>query len=527
MSSHVALPESDPESQPTSIDEAKPGFLVRNQDQVWYNPSMTQMVEAIEVHLMTHGALERLPVEYNSYVLHLVEGFAKAQKNIRELEEAYQELKQSLERNLDEFRQVADEWLQREDQYRAEVKRLEVLLSKSSQDGLEAVALARTDSIVDRSGPNGSGFRARLDKLKKNVSGTGTQDQASEGGRAGKGKETNGSTSVPMILDNNNDFLISEKIRQLDVVTKASTAASRERRERRVRQAMERVHPATNNTTRRQDGFHGHSAAVPRWLLTDPEAPSSEKGQARNEASMGRVRSRPSRHGREPLDEPGVSDTSGEATATTIHRHERGHSGFSFEAGDDCDQLPNISVGGQKDSDLPNYEQTSAHTGLETMATRRSYSHTNTSTELNPHSMLGLSDIAFTTDSNPGVTNLGGLIDGLRGVPEYSTGEPMPGKEQKPSKETDNADIRCPSPLNLSTVGQSPAGRLAQGTRDSGYNRTTVKASPSPNGRNVGTPSAAPVSGRETPKRQQAEVDARIAATLALASALGSTNQKK
>ncbi len=86
------------------------------------------MVEALQVLLMTHGALEPIPIQYNSYVLHLVEGFAVAQENIRKAEAAYREAKQSLEHNLEQFRLVADDWLERESQYRAEVKRLEVLL---------------------------------------------------------------------------------------------------------------------------------------------------------------------------------------------------------------------------------------------------------------------------------------------------------------------------------------------------------------------------------------------------------------
>lgn len=86
------------------------------------------MVEALQVLLMTRGVLEPVPIEYNPYVLHLVEGFARAQEDIREAEKACQAAKQSLERNLEQFRLVADDWLERESQYRAEVKRLEVLL---------------------------------------------------------------------------------------------------------------------------------------------------------------------------------------------------------------------------------------------------------------------------------------------------------------------------------------------------------------------------------------------------------------
>jgi hypothetical protein len=86
------------------------------------------MVEALQVLLMTRGGQEPIPLEYNSHVVHLVEGFANAREKIRKLEMASQEAKQTLEQNLEQFRLVADDWLERESQYRAEVKRLEVLL---------------------------------------------------------------------------------------------------------------------------------------------------------------------------------------------------------------------------------------------------------------------------------------------------------------------------------------------------------------------------------------------------------------
>lgn len=80
---------------------------------------------------MTRGSVEPIPVEYNSYVIHLVEGYASAQEEIRKMKVNCEEMKLSLERNFEQFRLVADEWFEREAQYRAEVKRLEVLLVSS------------------------------------------------------------------------------------------------------------------------------------------------------------------------------------------------------------------------------------------------------------------------------------------------------------------------------------------------------------------------------------------------------------
>ncbi|KAI1800574.1 hypothetical protein F4811DRAFT_564671 [Daldinia bambusicola] len=179
-------------------------LFVREQDKIWYNPSLDQMVEALQVVLMTQGTLRPIPIEYNSYILHLIEGFANVQERIQTVDSAYAEARHSLEHHLEHFKSVADEWLEREGQYRAEIKRLEVLLSRTSSDGLEAVTLARTNSVVDRNGPEAKKFVSRLKRLSTQT----IQDVFKE--------ETK---PVPKVLDRNRDFLMSEKIRRHDTVT--------------------------------------------------------------------------------------------------------------------------------------------------------------------------------------------------------------------------------------------------------------------------------------------------------------------
>ncbi|KAI1771782.1 hypothetical protein F4818DRAFT_444778 [Hypoxylon cercidicola] len=148
---------------PTGSSDAS--LLVRDQDRIWYNPSLDQMVEALQVELMTHGVLQPVPVRFNSYILHLIEGFANVQERVQAVHAARTEAEQSLEKHLEHFKSVADEWLEREAQYKAEIKRLEVLLSRASSDGLEAVTLARTNSVVDRSGPQAKQFVSELKRI--------------------------------------------------------------------------------------------------------------------------------------------------------------------------------------------------------------------------------------------------------------------------------------------------------------------------------------------------------------------------
>ncbi|OTB14063.1 hypothetical protein K445DRAFT_24204 [Daldinia sp. EC12] len=198
-------------------------LFVRKQDKIWYNPSLDQMVEALQVVLMTQGTLQPIPIEYNSYILHLIEGFANVQDRIQSADSAYAEARHSLEHHLEHFKSVADEWLEREGQYKAEIKRLEVLLSRTSSDGLEAVTLARTNSIVDRSGPEAKQFVSRLKRLSTQT----IQEAITYLPQDVFKDETK---PVPKVLDKNSDFLMSERIRRHDTVTRIRMNRSQSRR---------------------------------------------------------------------------------------------------------------------------------------------------------------------------------------------------------------------------------------------------------------------------------------------------------
>ncbi|KAI2777279.1 hypothetical protein F4815DRAFT_502535 [Daldinia loculata] len=200
-------------------------LFIREQDKIWYNPSLDQMVEALQVVLMTQGALRPIPIEYNSYILHLIEGFANAQERIQTIDAAYTEARHSLEYHLEHFKAVADEWLERESQYKAEIKRLEVLLSRTSSDGLEAVALARTNSVVDRNGPQAKQFVSKLKRLSTQTVQDASLDVPGD-------MDKYGTKPVPKVLDSNSDFLMSERIRRHDTVINASMTHPKGRRRR-------------------------------------------------------------------------------------------------------------------------------------------------------------------------------------------------------------------------------------------------------------------------------------------------------
>lgn len=104
-------------------------------------------------------------------VLSLIEAFAKGKRAVRRLDAEVAGAHDAHERTLTDFRALADEWIERERQYKAEIKRLEVVLSRTSREGVAAVTLARANSIVDRNGPRAKKFTSELKRLSDHKTG--------------------------------------------------------------------------------------------------------------------------------------------------------------------------------------------------------------------------------------------------------------------------------------------------------------------------------------------------------------------
>lgn len=163
LNSHLSFPL---EPSTPSIPVVKPDMLVKDDDNVWHNPSIKQMVESLQVNMMTRGALLPIPIEYNSYVLHLIEAFQGMQAKIDAADSARDDEMRHRARVEQDLADVAEEWEKREAEYNAEVKRLEVIIARTSRDGLETVTLARANSVVDREGPDPRQFVAKLQLLR-------------------------------------------------------------------------------------------------------------------------------------------------------------------------------------------------------------------------------------------------------------------------------------------------------------------------------------------------------------------------
>ncbi|KAI0834214.1 hypothetical protein F5Y06DRAFT_307132 [Hypoxylon sp. FL0890] len=351
-----ASPEGGPANVPSRLSQASrsslspehlsgsnnAGSLVREQDKIWHNPSLDQMVEALQVKIMTQGTLRPIPIEYNSYILHLIEGFAKAQERIRALDDARAETKYALDYHLHHFKSVADEWIERERQYKVEIKRLEVLLSRTSRDGLEAVTLARTNSVVDRNGPQAKKFASKVNNLSKAPF------------DLPRKAEKGGFKSIAKILDNDSDFLMSEKIRRNATAARAAMIRPERRRAHHEEglsprpargvliEDMEAEKPETLSNEAKlrplfSEDVYGASDRNGKMAI-EPEGSIPQEKQARRQLLNNLLDS--SSCGLDKMREG--ADTDG-----LDSRHLRGLSGFSFFPGDDISSF----TGGQPDNE--------------------------------------------------------------------------------------------------------------------------------------------------------------------------------
>ncbi|KAI1849497.1 hypothetical protein JX265_012748 [Neoarthrinium moseri] len=271
VSSYLSLNSRFSFSPEPPTASSSTSLLVKDQDRVWHNPSLDQMVEALQVTMMTNGVLERIPLEYNSYVLHLIEGFHDLQEKLESVNAACEEAKGARAQTSEDFKTVADEWAKRESQYKAEVKRLEVLLARTSRDGLETVTLARTNSVVNRGEPDPKQFVSRLEEMRRQAtphrvdSEPNTQNDypvflgqppsttthvlkalerienmyqaKSEPGDKSVPRET------PNILDGDKDFLTSERFRRQGAI-KSNNKMRQRPRPSRLRLASKTTSPA-------------------------------------------------------------------------------------------------------------------------------------------------------------------------------------------------------------------------------------------------------------------------------------------
>ncbi|EFQ26161.1 hypothetical protein CGRA01v4_14643 [Colletotrichum graminicola] len=159
---------SQSSSHQMSPSPVEPNEIIwyRDQTQTEAPMSLDQMVDALHYIMMTKPVLDPVPREYNSYILHLLEGYWSVQEQLKKTKQALAEELETKQRSLEEFTKMSDEWQEKEADFRSEIKRMELVLAKIAPEGVGAVVMARSQSIVDRSAKSSKIFKAKIDKAR-------------------------------------------------------------------------------------------------------------------------------------------------------------------------------------------------------------------------------------------------------------------------------------------------------------------------------------------------------------------------
>jgi hypothetical protein len=132
---------------PAAISSTPSPPVIQPPESLYHKPSPDQMVETLKVVMMNQSSLDPVPVQYNSCILHALEAYHDLQLQLWQKDEEVELLKKSHARDIDDFDEMAKRWSTKESDYQKEVKRLEVLLA-NTEGGMEAVAIARSHSLV-------------------------------------------------------------------------------------------------------------------------------------------------------------------------------------------------------------------------------------------------------------------------------------------------------------------------------------------------------------------------------------------
>lgn len=126
------------------------------------------MVETVSCTMMKNGSSAPIPRHLNGWIAGMMEEVSHQTRELDSLRVEIAELKATRQEEVIEFSKVTEEWAQREKDFKAEINRLEHIIS-DTQQGAESVMLARAGSVVNRN--DGRAFRAKLNRLSRSDEG--------------------------------------------------------------------------------------------------------------------------------------------------------------------------------------------------------------------------------------------------------------------------------------------------------------------------------------------------------------------
>jgi hypothetical protein len=134
-------------------------ILVREADRLQNTPSVDEMADMLRTTIMISPTPPILDPQYTSYVLHLIEGYSKLRNKLSTKEREVAQLEAQQQEDKENSKALVADWSAQEARYKAEIKRLKLIIQQVSGKGVEAVALARSGSLIRRGGA-GRGYTA-------------------------------------------------------------------------------------------------------------------------------------------------------------------------------------------------------------------------------------------------------------------------------------------------------------------------------------------------------------------------------
>jgi hypothetical protein len=147
VASRMGFLLSSPVPHTPKFPTPAPAPIIPTPDILYHRPSPDQIVETLKVVMMNQSSLDPVPIQYNSCILHALEAYYDLQVQLQRKSAELESLKQTHDRDIDDFDELTKAWSTKENDYQKEVKRLEVLLSRTD-GGMEAVTMARSRSLV-------------------------------------------------------------------------------------------------------------------------------------------------------------------------------------------------------------------------------------------------------------------------------------------------------------------------------------------------------------------------------------------
>ncbi|RFU78669.1 hypothetical protein TARUN_3563 [Trichoderma arundinaceum] len=134
-------------------------ILVKEADRLQNIPSVDEIADMLRTTIMVSPTPPTLGPQYTSYVLHLIEGYSKIRHSLSAKEREVVQLEAVRQEDKERSKALVADWSAQEALYKAEIKSLELIILQVSGKGVEAVALARSGSLVRR-GEMDKGHRA-------------------------------------------------------------------------------------------------------------------------------------------------------------------------------------------------------------------------------------------------------------------------------------------------------------------------------------------------------------------------------